>query len=67
MGDPRHPPDDERREAVHILDAQTSTRLARERHAQLASEYGAATARQATRRRRLRRRRLLAALRPRAA
>jgi hypothetical protein len=53
---------------VQIHDAYTSNRLARERHAQLASEFAAASARRSTRRRRAaRRRRLLAALRPRAA
>jgi hypothetical protein len=54
--------------AVQILDAQTSTQLARERHERLASDYAASTARQAVRRRSIRRRRrLLAVLRPRAA
>ena len=53
---------------MQILDAQTSTRLAHERHQQLASDFAAGTMRQSSRRRRAagRRRQLLAALRPRA-
>ena len=50
---------------MQILDAQTRTLLARERHEQLARDYAATAARQASRRRP--RRRLLALLRPRAA